>query len=447
METCPHNKPNESNNRVTKWNIKTEAEESAEYLAALGLSACSELPACSAYKLPAEAKLNRLSTSDKPQPREEASRSVERPFEDGLASDEDVYVAYDGRHDAYDRQDNEDADESLHLLHEEHEEGRPLRNRQSNKISNGIPTLLKDDAAHPSHAAFTHASPLSSEERLLQSTPEPPETDLTAENTDHESSIPLNDKGPRPKAIRFFSRVRVTSGVGRGRSPRRPHRDPSIPANPGPSARRLSDVSQKSGNSSGSHSSASSISESSSFSAPLRAASSVAPRIAAIRYNNNNNKAGRQAVIKQQRHRVSLSQILDPNGTNEWPESAAVQDQRRPAAKKDRTWDETLNQRSEVERRWRQMRDAPALSAWAPIIDDDSEDEAERTVAEALRKTEADVLYGRWPWRLFSFYVSAPWFSPLALPKQPSSIWNRCVRRCAVALIPISKTDTWSSKF
>lgn len=377
---------------------------------------CSELPAWSAYKLPTEARLNRLSTSDKPQPREEASRSVERAFEDDPASDEDVYVAYSGRHDACDRQDNEDADESLHLLHGEYEEGRPLQKRRSNKISNGILTLLKDNAAHPSHAAFTHAPAISSEERLLQSTPEPPETDLTAENTDHESSIPLNnDKGPRPKAIRFFSRVRVTSGVGRGRSPR-PHRDSSIPGNPGPSARRLSDVSQRSRNSSGSRSRASSISDSSSFSAPLRAPSSVAPRIAAIRHIS---KAGRQAVIKQQRQRASLSQVLDPNSTNEWPKLAAVQDQRRHAAKKDRTWDETLNQRREMERQRRRIRDAPALPAWAPIIDDDSEDEAERTAAEALRKTEADVLYGRWPWRLLNFYVSAPWFSLLALTQLP----------------------------
>lgn len=65
------------------------------------------------------------------------------------------------------------------------------------------------------------------------------------------------------------------------------------------------------------------------------------------------------------------------------------------------------------------MRDAPALSAWAPITDDDSEDEAERTAAEALRKTEADVLYGRWPWRLLNFYVSAPWFMLLALTQLP----------------------------
>jgi hypothetical protein len=433
METCPHNEPNESSSGVIKWNIKTDAEESAEYVAALGWSACSELPACSAYKLPAEAKLNRLSTSDKPQPKGEPSPSVERPFEDALASDDDVYVAYEGRHDAYDRQDNEDADESLHLLHEEQEEGRPLRNRESTKISNGILTLLRDNAAHPSHTAFTHASPISSEERLLQSTPEPPETDLTAENTDHESPIPLNDKGSRPKVIRFFSRVRVTSGVGRGRSPRRPHRDPSTPANPGPSARRLSDVSQRSGNSSRSRSRASSISDSSSFSAPLRAPSSVAPRIAAIRHNS---KAGRQAVIKQQRHRASLSQFLDQNGTNEYLKSAAVQE----------TWDETLNQRREMERRRRQMRDAPVLSAWAPILDDDSEDEVERNPEEALRKTEADVLYGRWPWRLFSFYVSAPWISWLA-PDLTSSTWNRCVRRCAVVLIPISKTDARSSKF
>jgi len=417
MGTRSNNETNESNGGVIKWNIKTEAEESKEYLAALGLSSYSELPTRSAYKFLAETKLNRLSTSDIPQPRGEATRSVERPFDDGLTSDEDVYVAYAVRHDASDRQGNEDADEDLHLLHEEHEEGRPPRKRRSNKISNGAPTLLRDDAAHPPHAPFTHASPISSEEQLLQSTPEPPETDLTAENTEHESSIPLSDKGPRPKVIRFFSRVRVTSGVGRGRSPRSPHGDSSIPANTALSARRLSDVSQRSGNSSGSRSRASSISDSSSFSAPLRAASSVAPRMAAIRHNSKASKAGRQAVIKQQRPRASLSQVLDPNSTNEWLISAAVQDQQRHAAKKGRTWDKTLSQRREMERRRRRMIDAPELSAWAPILDDDSDDEVERAAAEALRKTEADVLYGRWPWRLFNFYVSAPWFSLLALTR------------------------------
>jgi len=50
------------------------------------------------------------------------------------------------------------------------------------------------------------------------------------------------------------------------------------------------------------------------------------------------------------------------------------------------------------------MRDAPELYASASILDDDSDDEVERAAAEALRKTEADVLYGRWPWRLFNFY-------------------------------------------
>lgn len=356
--------------------------------------------------------MNRLSTSDTPQSKGEVTRSAERPFDDGLASDEDVYVAYAVRHDASDRRDHEDADEGMHLLHEEHEEGRPLRKRRSNKISNGIPTLLQEDAAHPSRAPFTHASPISSEEQLLQSTPEPPETDLTAENTEHESSIPLSDKGPRPKVIRFFSRVRVTSGVGRGKSPRSPHGDSPIPANPALSARRLSDVSQRSGNSSGSRSRASSISDSSSFSAPLRAASSAAPRMAAIRHNS---KAGRQAVIKQQRPRASLSQVLDPNSTDEWLMSDAVQDQQPHAAKKGRTWDKTLSQRREMERQRRGVRDAPELSAWARILDEDSDDEVERAAAEALRKTEADVLYGRWPWRLFNYYVSAPWSSLLAL--------------------------------
>ena len=414
METHSNNETNESNSGVIEWNIKTEAEESTEYLAALGLSACSELPPRSAYKFPAEARLNRLSTSDIPQPRGEPTRSVERPFDDGLASDEDVYVPYAVRHDASDRQDDEDADEGLHLLHEEHEEGRPLRKRRSNKISNGVPTLLQEDAAHPPRAPFTHTSPISSEEQLLQSTPEPPETDLTAENTEHESSIPLNDKGPRPKVIRFFSRVRVTSGVGRGRSPRSPHGDSLIPANPALSARRLSDVSQRSGNSSGSRSRASSISDSSSFSAPLRAASSAAPRMAAVRHNS---KAGRQAVIKQQRPRVSLSQVLDPNSTDEWLMSGAVQDQQRHAVKKGRTWDKTLTQRREMERQRRRVRDSPELSSWAPILDEDSDNEVERAAAEALRKTETDVLYGRWPWRLFNYYVSTPWFSLLALTR------------------------------
>ena len=414
METRPHNETNESNSGAIKWNIKTEAEESAEYLATLGLSACSELPVRSAYKLPAEAKLNRLSISDIPQPRGEAIRSVERPFDDELASDEDVYVAYSGTHDAGDRQDNEEADESLHLLYDEHEEGQVPRKGRSNNISNSIPTLLKDDAVHASHVSFTHASAISSEEQLLHTTPEPPETDLTAENTEHESSVPLSDKGPRPKAIRFFSRVRVTSGVGRSKSPRPPQGDSSILANSAISARRLSDVSQRSGNSSGSHSRASSISDSSSFSAPLRAASSAAPRMASIRYNS---RPGRQAVIKQQRPRASLSQVLDPNNANEWLMATAVQDQQRHAAKKGRTWDKTLSQRREMERRRKRMRDAPGLPAWAPIIDYDSEDEVERTAAEALRKTEADVLYGHWPWRLFNFYVSAPWFSLLALTR------------------------------
>jgi len=403
METRPHNEANGSNSGIIKWNIKTEAEESAEYPAALGLSACSEPTGRSAYKLPAEAKLNRLSTSNRPQLGVEATQAIERPIEDGLASDEDIYVAYGGRHDAGDRQDSDDADEGLHLLHEE---GRPLRKQRPNEILNGIPTFLKGDLAQSSHAAFTHASPISSEEQLLQSTPEPPETDLTAENTEHELTIPVCDKRPRTKVIRFFSRVRIASGVSRGRSPRRAHRDPSTP--------RLSDMPQRSRGDSGSYSGASSISDSSSFSAPLRSPSSAAPRIAAMRQNS---KTGRQAVVKQQRPRAELSQILDLNSTSERLKSVAVQDQQRHAARKGRTWDETLSQRREMERRRKRMRDAPALSAWAPIIDNDSEDEAERTAAEALRKTEADVLYGRWPWRLFSFYVSVPWFLLLALTR------------------------------
>jgi hypothetical protein len=355
-----------------------------------------------AHKAPSEAKLNRLSTSNKHQPKGEATRSVERTLEDELASDDDVYAPYAERHDADDRQDNEEADEGLHLLHEA---GRPLRKRPSEEILNGIPPRFMDDPVRPSHAVLTYASPISSEERLLQSTPEPPETDLTAENTEHESSIPPSETGPRPKVIRFFSRVRITSGVGRSRSPRRGNRDSSALADPGKSARRLSDASQRSGNDSGSHSRASSISDSSSFSAPLRTSSSAPPRIAAIRYSS---KLGRQAVVKQQRPRASLPQILDPSSTNEWLKSVAVQDRPRYATKKGRTWDETLIQRSAMERRRKQMRGASALPNWAPILDDDSEDEAESTPAEALRKTEADVLYGSWPWRLFSIYVSVP---------------------------------------
>ena len=95
--------------------------------------------------------------------------------------------------------------------------------------------------------------------------------------------------------------------------------------------------------------------------------------------------------------------------------SDAVQDQQPHAAKKGRTWDKTLSQRREMERQRRGVRDAPELSAWARILDEDSDDEVERAAAEALRKTEADVLYGRWPWRLFNYYVSTPWSSLLAL--------------------------------
>ena len=438
METRPHNEGIESNAEHINWNIKTEAEESAEYLAALGLSNTpSRRPF--AYKIPAGAKLNRLSTSNNPRPKEEATQSVERTYEDGLASDDDVYVAYAERREVDDRQDSEDADEGLHLLHEE---GRPLRRRRSNDITNRTPTLLRDDAAHPSHVVLTYASPISSEERLLQSTPEPPETDLTAENTEHESPIPPSDKGPRPKVIRFFSRVRITSGVGRSRSPRRANRDTSIPVDPVP--QRLSDVPQRSRNGSRSHSVASSLSDSSSISAPLRASSSAPPRIATTRHSN---KVGRQAVFKQQRTRASLSQVLDPSSANEWLKTVAAQDRQRHAAKKGRTWDETLSQRREMERRRDQMRGTSALPAWSPIIDDDSEDEeAERAAAEALRKTEADVLYGRWPWRLFNFYVSVPWFLR-CYSNSTFSIGNRCVRHCAVVLIPISKTNTKKPQF
>lgn len=338
-------------------------------------------------------------------------------FEDSLPSDDDVYVAYAGAHGADDRQDSEDADEGLHLLHGGGQ-GRPFQKQRSNNISNGDPTLLNDDGPHPSHTAFTLASPISSEERLLQSTPEPPETDLTAENTDLESPIPPREKSPRPKAIRFFSRVRITSGVGRSRSPRRANRD-ETPTDLAPSARRLSDASQKSGNGSGSRSRASSISDSSSISVSLRASSAAPARIAAIRHNN---KLGRQAVIKQQRARASLSQVLDPSSTSEWLRSVAVQDRHRHAAKKGRTWDETLSQRRAMENRRKQVRDASALPAWVPIIDGDSDDgdeEAGRTAAEALRKTEADVLYGRWPWRLFRFYVSVPSILLPALTRLP----------------------------
>ena len=42
MEIRPHNEIIESNGKYINWNIKTEAEESAEYLAALGLSEYSE---------------------------------------------------------------------------------------------------------------------------------------------------------------------------------------------------------------------------------------------------------------------------------------------------------------------------------------------------------------------------------------------------------------------
>jgi hypothetical protein len=38
METSPHHETNETNGEGINWDIKTEAEESAEYLAALGSS-------------------------------------------------------------------------------------------------------------------------------------------------------------------------------------------------------------------------------------------------------------------------------------------------------------------------------------------------------------------------------------------------------------------------
>ena len=42
MEDRPRNERIESNGEYINWNIKTEAEESSEYLTALGLSAYSE---------------------------------------------------------------------------------------------------------------------------------------------------------------------------------------------------------------------------------------------------------------------------------------------------------------------------------------------------------------------------------------------------------------------
>lgn len=197
-----------------------------------------------------------------------------------------------------------------------------------------------------------------------------PPSDADSEHEEENNHLDTSDIAPdeqppkRPRAVRFYSRVRITSGVGH--STKSPHKSTSTHSNEQLSASirvpsRRPSSSTESSSASGSYSS--------SISAPLRTSSELPPRIQSVR-------------LKASKVRRPISDIVDTQETVSWLHSLAVERRGRREAKKKRIVDER--------------------SALLPPNNQNTDEEEEITPA----KTERDSQFGPWPWRIFSLYVS-----------------------------------------
>lgn len=215
--------------------------------------------------------------------------------------------------------------------------------------------------------------------KIVPPSPSDSEREETSVQNDTTDAGETLDPPLRPRTVRFYSRVRITSGVGHSTKSHHKHSSTrSTDASGGrPSRIRRPPSTGHSGDSSASGSYSSSIS------APLRSSTELPPRMQSVRQSSKQRKA--------------LSEVLDTRDTASWLHALAVERRDRRDSKIRRSNDERTALLSQPSGR----------RSITPVEDQEQE---EALLAADVRKTEADVLFGKWPWRLFSLYVSCKLF-------------------------------------
>jgi hypothetical protein len=250
------------------------------------------------------------------------------------------------------------------------------------------PLNLSQDA--PSLAAGQAPSTFNNAARVGNSTPPPDMTQHTTEENppliiDVTSPTNSNETNPvpRPRTIRFNSRVRITSGVGhsgRTRSPQKKDaRDIDDPRGEDSSRRSEAiDIEPRSANTlNPSANSSLSGSYSSSISAPLRSSSDVPPKVSSARTPGKNRKP--------------LSDVLDSQDANAWLRSMEIERRKR--------------------RRTQNRRDnetTPLLGTGQSPSEDSTD--ADHDLPNGHTPKYNTESQSGWSWKMFSIYVS---FIPL----------------------------------
>jgi hypothetical protein len=202
------------------------------------------------------------------------------------------------------------------------------------------------------------------------------------------------DASKPPRTVRFYDRVRITSGVGHSNRTRSPTKTHSVHSQESDTEHAHPvDIDEPSPLRSGD--SSASESYSSSISAPLRSSTDLPPR---------------GSLSRMVRKRTPLSNMLDTTETNAWLRSLAVERRNRRRARSIPT-DETT----------------PLLQPVSPRRQREGSDG--RSTRMSSSKSDTNAAYGRWPWRIFNLYVSAA--SVLIRISYSSQYWeNQLIALC-----------------
>lgn len=224
-------------------------------------------------------------------------------------------------------------------------------------------STLSSDDSNEANGAQHHGRPdQPASPTITPATPDNPAPEREGSTNEADTTKPS-------RTVRFYDRVRITSGVGHSNRQRSPTKNqPTSPKEDDPSRTLAIDIEQpilKTADSSASGSYSSSIS------APLRSSTELPPG---------------GSLSRVMRKRMPLSNMLDSQETNAWLRSLAV------------------------ERRTRRRKRNTPIDERTPLLQSSSpsrqRDEANGQFIPSS-KPDPDVIYGRWPWRIFSIYVSA----------------------------------------
>jgi hypothetical protein len=202
--------------------------------------------------------------------------------------------------------------------------------------------------------------------------------------------IPLETNTEPARKVRFYNRVRITSGVGhtgkpKSDSPKQEGSQDSLHDGYTGSHRNTIDIPPLRDALRHSADSSTSASYSSSISAPLRSSTELPPKPASARF------AGRRGI--------PLSNVLGSQDANSWLHALAVERRERKNKRVSRAQDET----------------SPLLEANGTATARVATPDVPQSMQENGHKPVDD-----WPWKIFTLYVRYPCYRAWTCPDSPT---------------------------